>query len=173
MSSAVGSSHRLRVSVAGTRQPTSTVPPCDDCVFTIYATPSAHWRSTSPASSRYRHGWATPTSRRRCATCTTRAAPTTPNCSPRPSAPRSASPPPGARQPPRSAVLASAPRRDRAGSHRLTSEHLSQVSLACPLARLLAGEQTVGADTELAAAGTQCPRRRYSAHSARRRRSAG
>jgi len=30
-------------------------------------------------------------------------------------------------------------------------------SLACPLARLLAGEQAVGADTELAAAGTQCP----------------
>jgi hypothetical protein len=55
---------------------------------TIWATSSGRWRSTAPRSSRSRHGWATPTSRPRCATCTTRAMPTTPNCYPAHSNPR-------------------------------------------------------------------------------------
>lgn len=42
----------------------------------------ARWRSTTPRSSRSGRGWATPTSIRRCATRTTRAAPTTRGCSP-------------------------------------------------------------------------------------------
>ena len=57
-------------------------PACEHCAFMTSATPSARWRSTSRASCRSRRGWATPTSRRRCATCITRAAPTTPSCSP-------------------------------------------------------------------------------------------
>ncbi len=76
--------------------------------FTTCATPSARWPSTSPASSRCRHGWDTPTSRRRCATCTTRAAPTTPSCSQRLSEPKRPSPPPSVRQPRRGAVRHSA-----------------------------------------------------------------
>jgi Phage integrase, N-terminal SAM-like domain len=68
--------------------PTWTAPGCASCASTTCATPSGRWRSTRPRSSRSRRGWATPTSRPRCATCTTRAARTMHACCRAPSGPR-------------------------------------------------------------------------------------
>jgi hypothetical protein len=60
-------------SAGGTRRPARTRS-CGRSASTICGTLSAASRSTSEASSRFSTGWATPTRRRRCATCTTRAA---------------------------------------------------------------------------------------------------
>ncbi len=73
---------------AGATWPRLRPPACGSCDSTTSAILSVRLRSTSPASFRYRRGLGTPTSRPRCATCTTRAALMTPNCWPRRLGPR-------------------------------------------------------------------------------------
>jgi integrase len=61
---------------------------CASCASMTCAIPLGRWRSTPSRSCRFRRGWGTRILRRRCATCTTRAAPTTHASSRAPSAPR-------------------------------------------------------------------------------------